>query len=752
MKRDRILHFLISTASILWATEAAAQGSDTTRAGSIDSIRGAIFDGTTQEPLPGVTLRLLVTNDSTGTATRTGLGAVSNTRGAFVLSLPDSGSYVLEIESIGYRSRRIAVLGLDSDLRISLYPELNLESGNVSVSATRRSRSVEDGCCRVESIRDEVQQHAPFSPSPVESLSRYSSCTSGRVINSIDNAGTVSLRGLEPTRVGLMLDDVPLFTGLSRFYGLALIPSHSLQTIRITEGASDTRYGDGAISGVVNLETRPPTEQPELNASVAALGDFGGADQTDINLGYTGMHGGLGLAGFGSYNRHNTTLDDIGGTLDRSYERGSAVLKGNILVDDRTELTATVIGGSEKREGFVRSDNSESTYEHSLRLNRVDGILTLSRYVGELGELRAIGAVSAVDAQGAYGTVALEGDQTVLYGETRYTNMFADHSLAAGLQAHREDFSETRPGPLEYSSTMLSAYAQDAWAFSDSWTALAGGRIDRHSSAGTNIAPRGSIRFAPSDALTFRVMAGGGLKADATFDEEFGILTGAYRWVPNGDLGYERSWTLNFDMSYDFLIGDVAGVNTNFNTYYTLIDGRHTPDLDSLGRGSFFVVNDDDPARLTGFELQGRWTIGDGWSGSVALSMIDYTTLNDAGERESVPLSPTFNVDASVMYRLEEAGFTAEVWGSRIGSQRLPIPIGGMTESVPYTIVNVRAEKELGPVALFAGVQNALDERQAETSPLVLRTGEIPNGGMTWGLAEGRELFIGIRTRILWGE
>ncbi len=727
---------------MLWpTTETAAQEADSSR-----TLHGTVVDGVTGEPIAGVRVALLAFS-AEGTAYETGHGAVADKEGYFKMQLADTQRHALQITSIGYRSRQIALMGLQTDLRVVLYPELETSLNSVSVQGVRRSRSVEDGCCRVESIRDEVQQHAPFSPSPVESLRRYSSCTSGRVINSIDDAGTISLRGLEPTRVGLLLDGTPLFTGYSRFYGLGVIPSHALQTIQITEGASDTRYGNGAISGVVNMQTRLPTEEPELTGSFTLLGESTDPDQADLNVGFTGMVGEIGVGAFGSYNNHHTLLQDQGGTLDRKYERGSAVLKANMLVDNNTEVTATLLGGKESRNGVVTTEG-ENDYEHSLDLNRLDGILSVSRLVGESGELIGTGAVSRVETSGMTGTTPIDGTQTILYGEARFTGLSGDHSYALGVQGRNDDLNNEFNPLIAYSISTLSFYAQDALTLSEKWMLQAGGRVDHHSSAGTNVAPRGSIRFAPVDNVTMRLMVGGGLKGEAEFDEEYRVLTGAYRWQPNPDLGFERSWTVNYDMSWDAIFGESFGLNTNFNTYYTLIDGRHTPQLDSLARGIFFPVNDNNAARLMGLEVQARWTFGDSWSGSTALSMIDYTTVGTNGSREHVPLAPQLNVDASLTYRNVSAGWLAETWGSRIGSQRLPAEINGKAESVPYVIVNARAEKEFGPVALFVGVLNMLDEQQVEVMPLVLRTTEIPNGGITWGLAEGREFLLGIRMRI----
>ena len=179
------------TALMVALTLSASGQSDTGRV-----IYGHVADEGTLDPMVGVTIRVVSFGDDTTGVSR--YGTFSRADGTFELKLPRSGPVTLEARHLTYRPMRITVAAGEEATEFYLEPELRSEKP-VVVEGIRRSRSVEDACCRVESIHEEVQQHAPFSPSVNEVLRRYSSCTSTRISCAVDNSASIRLRGLEPT-------------------------------------------------------------------------------------------------------------------------------------------------------------------------------------------------------------------------------------------------------------------------------------------------------------------------------------------------------------------------------------------------------------------------------------------------------------------------------------------------------------------------------------------------------------------------
>lgn len=713
-------------------------------------IIGLVLDEDGVEGIPGAVVALHRVDSTLG---RVALGIRTSTdaNGFFRLVSPVATEVALDVSAIG-RSPSVVRLSdtpKENDTVYILLLDAETVAHAVEVTGRRRTRSVEDGCCRVESIREEVQQHAPFSPSPVESLRRYSSCTAGRVVNTIDDAGTISLRGLEPTRVGLLVDGLPLLNGLGTFYGLSMIPSHALQTISIAEGASDGRYGDRALSGIVDIQTRMPTEHAELNGSIVAAGASIDPDQIDANLGATGMAGTVGLAAFASYNDHASAIDDGGLLLERHYRRASGMVKGNVMIGESTELVATALGGVESRRGTVDA-LLPAAYRHDLDLSMIDGMIRATHFVGEQGMLEASGGVVRFGLDGTFDSIAADVAQTSAVGDLSWSDLAGDHTYRIGAQARSVVIANDGAATIDDEVSALSLYAQDAMALGERVTLFGSLRADRHSRAGILVSPRASFRYAPSSELMVRVMAGQGFKSEALFDEDYRALIGTLRWRANRDAAFERSLTVSADASWNHSFSASLGVTSNLALYTARIDGKLVADADSLAAGTLFYVNADRPGRLIGMEWQNRFTIGAEWSASLAVALIDYRMEDAAGVDRPVPLAPRFNLDGSVMWRGLNSGLLVEAWGSLVGPQQLPAPVDGRDMSPIHALANIRIEKELGLISLLAGARNIFDVRQSRTTPLVTTspeaTGDIaPDGSTAWGPAEGREFFLGVR-------
>lgn len=707
------------------------------RAG-VPTATGRIVDAESREALVGATIRLLRPDSSGFVATDR--GAIAGPDGEFRIARTEAGVATVDVSMLGFATRR-ATIEPGEHTVIALEPRDMIER-QVNVRAARRTRSVEDACCRVESIREEVQQHSPFSPSAVDVLRRYSSCTSTRVSCAVDGSQSIRLRGLEPTYITVLVDGMPAISGLGTFYGLGIIPSQALQTISISEGASSAAAGNGAVSGVVDLQTRVPTEERELIVSGNLGGNGVAPEERDINASFTGMLGDVGIASFVSVNNHR----DDDGSIEGGYDRIAGLAKANLMLDDATELTATLLGGTERRVGRpVILGGLEESAEHT----RLDLSSSLARTFDDESELVARALVSSTRLDARYPASRLDANQTVLYGSVVHTRDIGDHTLILGVEG-RDDRLRADGATIDYSSTTLSAYLQDELFLSDAWAVLASLRFDRHSRAGEILSPRGAIRFEPVANLTMRLMAGSGFKAQALFDEEeHRALHGGYRWRQNDDFGVERSFTFNYDVSYSFVIGESIGLDANFNAYHTSIDGKAVVQSDSLATGTLFMVNGEQPARLAGLELQLRPTFGEHWSGSLALSLVNYTMRDGQGVYQPMPLAAPLSIDGSLLYHDAESGIGAEVWASHIGAMRLPAFESGPTESNPYTIVSLRLEKDLGPTTLHAGVQNLLDASQEPTTPFVSGGAESYSASTIWGPLEGRTFFVGVRSRIM---
>lgn len=736
------------------------------------TIVGRVIDATSKDGVIAarITFDPEFLNDSLKIALK-GKGTKSRDDGSFVLATPDTGAYVLEIKQPGYQAAYVEFQSryITND---TLYAQLEREQNDdVIVTAKASAKTIEDLCCRVEELNAELTNVAPFTPDMQQVMSRYSTCTSGHVNCTLDHSQTVRLRGMENPYTLMLLDGVPLFSAITTQYGMQMIPALATDNARIIEGASTSIYGNNAMAGVLSFDLKQPTQEREifLQSNLASSTDHGLEGAYDLNASYRNANERTGIAAVASYNAHpfepdaNSIFANAPG-LDR--------LSGYLTIyhkigDDGARLKLTALGARDVRNVVIANTDTAYGANYDLTNGNLNLIGRVELPLGDLTALNLTGALAEAN-HGMIGKVSYLADKPVvgyeestLESKVRYlqalmTTAAGDHFVTSTAEMRFESTTGILPGnPIQglfagplYEFYTASASAEDQVSLGETWTALLGARFDHHSTAGNAISPRASVSFKPSADWRFRVMAGQGIKGQALFNEDHRIMHGLFAYQYNDDFKYEKSLSLNYDMSYTYTIGDEIGGQLNVNTFYSNITGKAMPQADSLANGKIFFVNNPNPARLMGVEIQTRPSFSEYFSGSLAFSVVNLTQINADGVRERVPLSPTINADASLMYHDNASEFAAEVWGSIIGKQRLPENPFGVETSPVTALLNLRLQKEIGMLTLHAGMLNILDTKQTDTMPFAYTSGQKVVSTIGFGPLEGREFFAGVRVTL----
>ncbi|HEY6172307.1 MAG TPA: TonB-dependent receptor, partial [Candidatus Kapabacteria bacterium] len=407
-------------------------------------------------------------------------------------------------------------------------------------------------------------------------------------------------------------------------------------------------------------------------------------------------------------------------------------------------LTVAVLGAKEDRFGG-EPDSLTPHYAEDISTSRIDAYTKLDLNVSESANLFASLMYSNASQESTYGARPYDAKQDVLYGSVYMKDVLDIHQLKYGIEVRNEKLGETTSFGTSYNYTTLGAYVEDEWVFADGWVLLAGLRFDNHTYAGSLVSPRAAISYWLTDDLKMRFSTGQGFKGQALLDEDHMILHGEYAYSNNTSIGYEKSWTYNYDISYNYALGDVSGT-INAIAYYTPVKGRATPQADSLANGTLYYVNSTTNSRIMGLEIQTRPVFSEHWSGALGLGIVRNEDMNANGVYESITLVPKFSVDMSLMFQDVETGWNAESWASVIGSQKLPTGLYSVNESPAYALVNLRISKQFGAVQVFAGMLNILDERQDEVTPSAIRQPSgIVRSTDVWGSLEGREVFFGVK-------
>lgn len=208
------------------------------------SVYGSVKD-LSASPLIGANVVLLGTD----------FGAATDQNGNFEIKNLPTGTYVIEVSMIGYKSEKVYDFKLNNQSeRIDFVLEQTaIESGQVIITANKYEQNISELPVSAEIIPFEKLSSKSFTN--LEDAMRY---VPGVNMTSYQ----ISIRGSSGysrgagTRVLLAYDGIPFYTGDTGEIIWESIPVTSIERIEVIKGASSSLYGSAAIGGVVNVITK----------------------------------------------------------------------------------------------------------------------------------------------------------------------------------------------------------------------------------------------------------------------------------------------------------------------------------------------------------------------------------------------------------------------------------------------------------------------------------------------------------------
>lgn len=96
------------------------------------------------------------------------------------------------------------------------------------------------------------------------------------------NEAMVYVRGFDLRQVPLLIDGIPVYVPYDGYVDLARFTTFDLAAIQVSKGYTSVLYGPNALGGAINLISRRPVKEFELNG---ASGWLSGGYRSNINLG-----------------------------------------------------------------------------------------------------------------------------------------------------------------------------------------------------------------------------------------------------------------------------------------------------------------------------------------------------------------------------------------------------------------------------------------------------------------------------------
>lgn len=654
---------------------------------------------------------------------KTPLGASSDSAGYVEITNINNGTFHIAFSLIGYkRAERTFMFPLPSDKPvIVLLSPMESELGEVVVTTTRTSRTIADEPTRIEAITtEELDEKSNMKPGDIRMLlSESTGIHIQQTSATTANAG-IRIQGLDGRYTQILKDGFPMYSSFAGGLSIMQIPPLDLQQVEVIKGSASTLYGGGAIAGLINLISKTPTEEEQLNLHINGTTAGG----IDLNAFYSNRFDRLGLTVFAARNS-NAPYDpaNIDLTAIPKFERYTLNPRLFFRVGDRSTLIGGINTTFENRLGgdmhyiknggdsvhsyFERNTSTriatQLSFEHSFH---EDIRLTLRNSAGSFNRLLEIPQYK------------FDGNQLSTFSEVTLSYRNGGIEWIAGVSLSTERFEESKQDtvtPRDFSQTIVGGFLQGTWDASNLLAFEAGMRLDYAREYRPFALPRISILLKLAPNLTSRVGGGLGYKLPTIFTEDAEAMQ--FREILPTDMqSAERSLGGNVDVNYRTTILDVASLSINQMFFYTKLDKPLV--LTPSTGGTMMFTNADGHIDTRGIETNIKLTVDD-------LKLYLGYTLTDAkrhfqGTLSPVPLTPRHRVNAVLMYEVHDE------W--RIGAEAYYFDTQLLTDGTKgrsYWICGLMAEKTWERFSLYINFENFLDTRQTRFGSMY--TGTITN-------------------------
>ena len=656
-------------------------------------------------------------------------GAITDENGNYTIKGLASGTYTVIASFTGYIVQKKKVNITSTNITINFNLEEIESLDEIVITGTLKPVNRLETPVPVEIYSTSFLKKNP-TPNVFEALQNVNGVRP-QINCNVCNTGDIHINGLEGPYTLVLIDGMPIVSGLSTVYGLSGIPNFLIEQIELVKGPASSLYGSEAVGGLINIITRLPENTSKLSVD-GFITDWG---ETNLDLGFKASLGTKNsiLSGVNYYNYSNPIDNNNDNFTDVTLQKRISVFQkwsfkrrnnkqfsiaGRYFYEDRW-------GGEMQWDKRYRGGNE--VYGESIYTSRFEFIGNYELPIKENVNFQF--SYSDHDQNSVYGNLPFIAKQLIGFGQLVWDKSIKNHDFLLGIAARYNFYNDNTTATVNPDEvTIPSVFIQDEIKLTEKQNLLLGVRYDYDKRHGNIFTPRIAYRYKPSKDDIIRINAGTGFRVVNLFTEDHAALTGARDVIIEEELEPERSYNVNLNYLKKIYTQTGMMFTLDVSAWYTYFTNAIFPDYET-NPNQIIYDNLDGFAISKGLSLNFDAIFASGIKAMIG-GTIQNVTQTENGETNKQFLTENFSGNWSLSYKHYKTQLTLDYTGSIYGPMLLPTlgELDPRSDTSPtWSIQNLQLLYDgFKNFELYGGVKNIFNWTPGKKEPFLIARADDP--------------------------
>jgi len=669
----------------------------------------------------------------------TKIGTKSDSLGKYSIPRLGAGKYFLSFSALGYKPFKKEIIVKENE---AINLDVDLQESGTAMDEFVVTGTMKEVSRLASPVPVEVYSPAFFRKNPTPSIFDALQNVNGvrpQLNCNICNTGDIHINGLEGPYTMILIDGMPIVSGLSSVYGLSGIPNALIERVEIVKGPASSLYGSEAVGGLINIITKKPQNAPAFSGDVFSTS--WGEVNTDLGFKFDAGKSAEVLTGI-NYFKFGNRIDNNGDQFTdvTQQDRLSVFQKWNFNRKQNRQFSLAARYNYEDRwGGDVNWDPSfrggTDRYGESIYTNRWE---LLGNYQLPLKETVMFSWSLNDHAQNSvYGSTLYNARQKIGFGQLSWDKKLKTHDLLFGAALRYTMYDDNTPATALLSGLnkadnvwLPGIFIQDEIALAEKHKLLLGMRYDYNSVHGNILTPRLAYKWVLNENNILRLNAGTGFRVVSLFTEEHAALTGSREVVLTEQLKPERSYNANLNFIKKMFFNSGSFISIDASAWYTHFDNQIIPDYFS-NPNQIIYSNLQGYAVSRGLSANFDMNFTNGLKIIAGTSLLEVFSKNESSGNKVRPfLNEKWTGTWGISYKLENLNLGLDYTGNIYGPMLLPRlsntdPRSGV--SPVWSLQNIQfTYTGLKKIELYGGVKNLLNWTPGKNEPFLIARSTDP--------------------------